>query len=114
MLFLCLGESVSYAFHLTVPGAVIGMLFLFACLMFRPSVATTIETTALKILRHFSLLFIPAGVGIMAAAHTVSSNALAVIAAVAVSTTLTIAVTALVTRALLRRQQRSVVLKGSV
>lgn len=106
LIFQCLGESVSYVFSLPVPGPVIGMLLLFAFALMRPAAAEVIEPTALELLRHLSLLFIPAGVGIMVSAQAVRGEALAVIASVAVSTVLGIAVTALVTRALLRRQRR--------
>ena len=105
LVFQCLGEGVSYLFKLPVPGPVIGMLLLFGFLMLRPQIADAIESTALELLRHLSLLFIPAGVGIMVSAGKVRGDALAVVASLIVSTTLAIAVTALVTRALLRRQR---------
>ncbi|RFU47047.1 CidA/LrgA family protein [Paraburkholderia sp. DHOC27] len=106
LVFQCLGEGVSYLFKLPVPGPVIGMLLLFGFLMLRPATADAIEPTVLELLRHLSLLFIPAGVGIMVSASKIRVDALAVIVSLAVSTTLAIAVTALVTRALLRRQRR--------
>ena len=105
LVFQCLGEGVSYLFKLPVPGPVIGMLLLFGFLMLRPQEADAIEPTALELLRHLSLLFIPAGVGIMVSAGKIRGDALAVVVSIAVSTTLAIAVTALVTRALLRRQR---------
>jgi holin-like protein len=107
--FQCLGEGVSYLFRLPVPGPVIGMLLLFGFIMLRPQVANAIEPTALELLRHLSLLFIPAGVGIMVSATRIRGNVLAVIVSVAVSTTVAIVVTALVTRALLRRQRGGLV-----
>jgi holin-like protein len=107
LVFQCLGEGVSYLFKLPVPGPVIGMLLLFGFLMARPQAAAAIEPTALELLRHLSLLFIPAGVGIMVSASKIRGDALAVVVALAVSTTLAIAVTALVTRALLLRQRRA-------
>jgi holin-like protein len=107
LVFQCLGEGVSYLCKIPVPGPVIGMLLLFGFLMLRPQAATAIEPTALELLRHLSLLFIPAGVGIMVSAGKIRGDALAVVVALAVSTTLAIAVTALVTRALLRRQRRA-------
>lgn len=106
LVFQCLGEGVSYLFKLPVPGPVIGMLLLFGFLMLRPQAADAIEPTALELLRHLSLLFIPAGVGIMVSAGKVRGDALAVVVSLVVSTTLAIAVTALVTRALLRRQRK--------
>jgi holin-like protein len=106
LIFQCLGEGVSYVFHLPVPGPVIGMLLLFGFIMMRPQTADAIEPTALELLRHLSLLFVPAGVGIMVSASRIRGDAVAVIVSIAVSTTLAIAVAALVTRALMRRQQR--------
>ena len=105
LIFQCLGESVSCVFSLHVPGPMIGMLLLFAFAMFQPSAAEAIEPAALELLRHLSLLFIPAGVGIMVSAQALRGEVLAVIASLVVSTTLGIAVTALVTRAMLRRQR---------
>ncbi|MFM0596249.1 MULTISPECIES: CidA/LrgA family protein [Paraburkholderia] len=104
--FQCLGEGISYLFHVPVPGPVIGMLLLFGFLMLRPKAADAIEPTALELLRHLSLLFVPAGVGIMVSAERIRGDAVAVIVSIAVSTTLAIAVAALVTRALMRRQRR--------
>lgn len=108
LIFQCLGEGVSYVFALPVPGPVLGMLLLFAFVMMRPSVADSLEPTALELLRHLSLLFVPAGVGIMVSVQAVRGEAFAVIASLVVSTTLGIAVTALVMRALLRRQRRRI------
>jgi holin-like protein len=106
LLFQCLGEALSILLHLPIPGPVIGLLLLFAYLLVRPEAASTIEPTALELLRHLSLLFVPAGVGIMVAADSVRGSVLAIVVALVVSTSLGIAVTALVTRALLRRQTR--------
>jgi holin-like protein len=106
LLFQCCGEGLSMVFHLPVPGPVIGMLLLFGFLMLRPSVIDAIEPTTQELLRHLSLLFVPAGVGIMVAADKVRGEFFAIAVSLVVSTTLAIAVTAIVTRALLRRQAR--------
>jgi len=92
--------------HVPVPGPVIGLLLLFGYLLIRPSAVDSIEPTAFELLRHLSLLFVPAGVGIMVAVDKVRGEGLAIVVALVVSTTLAIAVTALVTRALMRRQAR--------
>jgi holin-like protein len=113
LVFQCLGEGVSYLLHLPIPGPVIGMLLLLGFLSIRPRAAQAIEPTALELLRHLSLLFIPAGVGIMASAQTVSGQIGAIVVAIVVSTTAAIAVTALVTRALLNRQRRIAATKGA-
>jgi holin-like protein len=105
LLFQCLGEGLSYLFQLPVPGPVVGMLLLLVFLMARPRAADAIEPTANELLRHLSLLFVPAGVGIMVSASALRGNLLAIVLAIIVSTTLGIAVTALVMRALMQRHR---------
>jgi len=58
--------------------------------------------TANGILQHLSLLFVPAGVGVMVHFARVSGEWLPILTAVLVSTALAIAVSALVMRALMR------------
>ncbi|SAL43910.1 LrgA family protein [Caballeronia arvi] len=106
LVFQCLGEGLSYLFHIPVPGPVVGMLLLLGYVALRPASAAALEGTALEILRHLSLLFVPAGVGIMVSASALRGDVLAVALSVAISTALAIAVTALVMRAMLRRQRR--------
>jgi holin-like protein len=81
------------------------MLLLFVALVLYPPLLEKIEATGSELLRHLSLLFVPAGVGIVAAATQVRGQWAAIIVALVVSTLLTLAVTALVTRAVLRWQQ---------
>ncbi|AQH03974.1 murein hydrolase transporter LrgA (plasmid) [Burkholderia sp. KK1] len=106
LVFQCLGEGLSYLFRIPVPGPVVGMLLLLGYVAVRPAAAAALEGTALEILRHLSLLFVPAGVGIMVSASALRGDMLAVVLSVAISTALAIAVTALVMRAMLRRQRR--------
>jgi putative effector of murein hydrolase LrgA (UPF0299 family) len=108
LIFQCLGEGVAFVTGLPIPGPVIGMLLLFAALVARPSLATAVEGTANELLRHLSLLFVPAGVGIVVAASSVSGHWLAIVVAVMASTLLTLAVTALVMQVLTRRGGRDV------
>jgi holin-like protein len=105
LLFQCLGEAISFGFGLPVPGPVIGMLLLFAALCASPRLMAIVEATGSALLRHMSLLFVPAGVGIMTAGAAVSSHWLGLALAVVGSTLLTLAVTALVMRAVLKRNQ---------
>jgi len=98
LLFQCLGEALAFVLHLPLPGPVIGMLLLFAALAVSPRLMNIVEATGSELLRHLSLLFVPAGVGIMAAAGTIAGHWLAIILALFGSTLLTLAVTALVMR----------------
>lgn len=95
----CIGEGIAYALRLPVPGPVIGMMLLFCALVLRPSLLDKIQATGDELLRHLSLLFVPAGVGIFGAAATLQGQWPAIIAAVVLSTLVTLAATALVMRA---------------
>jgi putative effector of murein hydrolase LrgA (UPF0299 family) len=98
LLFQCLGEGVVFLLGLPVPGPVAGMILLFISLLLWPALQKRIETAANALLGHLSLLFVPAGVGIIAAAGSGSGHWLAIVASLVASTLLTLAVTALVLR----------------
>ena len=97
--FQCLGEGLVFLFKVPIPGPVAGMLVLLAALIAWPRLHEVVESGANELLRHLSLLFLPAGVGIIAAASSGSGHWLAIAAAVVFSTLATLAVTALVLRA---------------
>jgi holin-like protein len=98
LIFQTLGESLAYAFSLPVPGPVIGMLLLFCYLLARPGVADRLAPTTLEFLRHLSLLFVPAGVGIMVHGRRVASEWLPLAVALLLSAVVSLVVTALVSR----------------
>ena len=100
LLFQCLGEGIVFLLGLPIPGPVVGMMLLFAALLLWPALQTRVEAAASELLRHLSLLFVPAGVGIIAAAGSGSGHWLAIVASLVVSTLLTLAVTALMLRKL--------------
>ncbi|MBR8250218.1 MULTISPECIES: CidA/LrgA family protein [Burkholderia cepacia complex] len=100
--FQCLGEGITYLLHLSVPGPVVGMLLLLISLHAFPPLATTLESTASNLLQNLSLLFVPAGVGVMATANVVKGDLIPIAISLVVSTLLTVAVTALIMRCLTR------------
>ena len=85
-----------------VPGPVIGMLLLFLALHWRKSLPAPLRTTAETLLSHLSLLFIPAGVGIVRYGALLAEEWLAVTVALVLSTLITVAVTALVMQTVIR------------
>ena len=97
-----IGEVLSYALNLPIPGPVIGMVMLLALLAARPALVARLKGTTTTLLQHLSLLFVPAGVGVMVHWQRLSSEGLAIVVAIVVSTVLAIAATALTVRALLR------------
>ena len=102
LVFQCLGEGVAFITGLPVPGPVVGMLLLFASLLLWPRLAAMLEAAAAELLNHLSLLFVPAGVGIVTAAGSLGGQWLAIVASLVASTLLTMAVTALVLQAMSR------------
>jgi holin-like protein len=108
LLFQCLGEGLSCWLRLPVPGPVVGMVLLFVALATSPRLMAVVETTGSALLRHMSLLFVPAGVGIMTAGAAVSGHVLALALSLVGSTLLTLAVTAYVMRMALKQGRTDV------
>jgi holin-like protein len=98
------GETLTRGFGLPVPGPVLGMALLFASLQVRarlqpdaPGVETLpLGAVATFLLANLSLLFVPAGAGITSHAATLAEHGVGLIAALVLSTAVTLAVTALV------------------
>ena len=67
-ILLCqlLGESITRFFHWSVPGPVLGLLFLFILLLINArKIPKGLETCETALLSHLSLFFVPAGVGVV-------------------------------------------------
>lgn len=101
------GELTVRVLGLPVPGPVLGMLLLFLGLLARGGVPRPMSDTAGGLLRNLSLLFVPAGVGVVAHLGRLSDEALPITVALLGSTLLSIAVTAWVMAALLKRRSRN-------
>ena len=65
LLFLVLGNILSWAIGEIIPGSVIGMLLLFVCLCLKWVHPHQIRTAADMLTRNMSFFFVPARVGIM-------------------------------------------------
>jgi holin-like protein len=89
------GEVTVLALGLPVPGPVLGMLCLFLGLALRGGPSETLESTATGLLGHLALLFVPAGVGVMAHAHRIADEWLPIGTALVGSTLIGLAATAL-------------------
>jgi holin-like protein len=94
--FQLVGEVAVQLSGVPVPGPVVGMVLLFIALRWRESLPDALRTTAETLLSHLSLLFIPAGVGIIQHGARLADEWLALLAAMVLSTLITVAVTALV------------------
>lgn len=103
-LLLCqlVGEAVVRLTHLPVPGPVLGLVLMLAFLALRRGVPQNLDVTANGMLKHLSLLFVPAGVGVLQHLARIQAEWLALTVALLVSSVATIVVTAVVMRATIR------------
>lgn len=100
LLFQGLGELVAKFFLPLIPGPVIGLVLLAAWLRFRGTVPADLDEVAGAFSRHLGLLFVPAAVGVVMFWPQLKAHALAVAVALVASVLATMAVTAVVLRAL--------------
>ena len=99
LIFQLAGEVIARGLALPVPGPVLGMLFLFVALVLRGGPGKELQTTGSTLLQHLSLLFVPAGTGIMVHLHRVADEWLPLLLSLLISTAATLVVTALVMKA---------------
>ncbi|MFP4395256.1 MAG: CidA/LrgA family protein [Anaerolineales bacterium] len=95
LLFQLAGEATVRLLSLPIPGPVMGMVLLLLALLLRDGPAPALKTTANKLLSHLSLLFIPAGVGIMTHGDLLRASWLPLTVILIVSCGVTLAATAL-------------------
>lgn len=96
-----IGEAVAHGLALPVPGPVIGIVLTVVAITCRDRVMAKDDTTADAplgaaadtLLKYMGLLFVPAGVGVVQQLGLLADNSLAVIVAIAGSTTLTMLAT---------------------
>ena len=119
LILLCqlIGEVLVRSIDVPVPGPVIGLMLLLLLLLARDRFASLargplqgggIETTSRGLLANLSLLFVPAGVGVVQKLDVLSEHGIAIVLVLAVSVVVTLLVTAvtfLVTSRLLTREQ---------
>lgn len=115
IILLCqlIGEAVARGAELPVPGPVIGLAICVCLLLGRDRLTRvpgplrdgTFERTGAVLVSYLSLLFIPAGVGVIQRLNVLADNAVPIVAALVISTVLGLAVTGLVFTFVARRLQ---------
>lgn len=103
-LLLCqfVGEVIGRALELPLPGPVIGLVLLLGLLVVRHGPDEAMRSTSNGLLRHLSLLFVPAGVGVVTQLDALAQDWVAIGGAVLVSTALGLVVTGVVMQSLSR------------
>ena len=99
LVFQLAGESLARGTGLPLPGPVLGLAGLFVALMLWAPLRAMVEDTAHTLLNHLSLLFVPAGVGVVAHLDTFGRQGPALLVALIVSTAAAILVAVVVFRA---------------
>ena len=113
-----IGEVIVRALRVPVPGPVIGLALLFALMILRDRFAAlargplrdnAVEGTAKGMLAHLSLLFVPAGVGVVQNLDLLAQRGAAIALVLAASVVVTLLVTAgtflIINRLMVRRRQ---------
>jgi putative effector of murein hydrolase LrgA (UPF0299 family) len=104
LILLCqlAGEVIVRGLSLPMPGPVVGLLLLLLLLLARdrfgvlargPLQRDGVENASRGLLAHLSLLFVPAGVGVMQKLDVVADHGIAIAAVLAISVVLTLLVT---------------------
>ena len=96
LLYQLMGEVTVRWLGLPVPGPVLAMIMLFISLVIKGSTPSALQSSANTILSHLSLLFIPAGVGIMMHFDRLQNEWLPISIAVLLSTVITLVFSATV------------------
>lgn len=94
LVYQLVGEICVRLFNLPVPGPVLGMVMLFLTLMIRGRTPEPLQNASSALLSHLSLLFVPAGVGMMAHFGRIADEWLPIALTLFLSTIITMVATA--------------------
>jgi holin-like protein len=103
LLLQAAGEALVHALGLPFPGPVVGMVLLLPALRIA-WIREPVSAAADFLLSHLSLLFVPVGVGVITHLDLLSRYGVRLLVVIVASTWIGMATTALVLRALLRRE----------
>jgi len=90
------GEIIVRLLGVSIPGPVLGMVMLFITMMIRGRAPEPVEHASTALLSHLSLLFVPAGVGMMTHFGRIADEWLPITFALLLSTVITMVATALI------------------
>jgi holin-like protein len=94
LVYQLVGEVTVRLLSLPIPGPVLGMVMLFLTLMVRGNTPEPLENASSALLSHLSLLFVPAGVGMMSHFNRIADEWLPITLALFLSTIITMVATA--------------------
>ena len=94
LIYQLVGEVSVLLLRIPVPGPVLGMVMLFLTLVYRGRSTTSLDSASSALLNHLSLLFVPAGVGMIVHFDRIINEWLPITIALVLSTVITMAATA--------------------
>lgn len=94
LVYQLVGEVTVRLLSLSIPGPVLGMVMLFVTLMMRGKTPDSLDNASTALLSHLSLLFVPAGVGMMSHFGRIAEEWLPITLALFLSTIITMVATA--------------------
>lgn len=96
LVYQLVGEITVRLAGVPIPGPVLGMVMLFITLWVRGQTPDSVEQASSALLAHLSLLFVPAGVGMMAHFNRIADEWVPIVLALLLSTVITMVATALI------------------
>lgn len=96
LVYQLVGEITVRLLGLPIPGPVLGMVMLFFTLLIRRRSAASLDQASSALLSHLSLLFVPAGVGMIVHFERIADEWLPITLALLLSTVITMVATALI------------------
>lgn len=96
LLYQLIGEFTVRLLEWPIPGPVLGMVMLFLTLVLKGRALESVETASTALLSHLSLLFVPAGVGMMVHFGRIADEWLPITVVLLLSTVVTMAATAVI------------------
>ncbi|MEO1746571.1 MAG: CidA/LrgA family protein [Pseudomonadota bacterium] len=109
IIFSCqlIGEAIVAFFGLPMPGPVAGMVILLLGLIVKGAVPDDLGTVADTLLRNLSLLFVPAGTGIIVHLGLIEADLLPIGATLIISTIAAVLVTGFIAQTLMNMSEKS-------
>lgn len=107
LVYQLVGEITVRLLGLPIPGPVLGMVMLFITLFVRKRTPASLDQASSALLSHLSLLFVPAGVGMIVHFERIADEWLPIALALLLSTIITMVATALIMQVTTRWFARS-------
>ncbi len=104
LLIVFTGEVLSKIFLLPLPGSILGLLLLLVLFLIKWIKLEQIEELSTFLMSHLALFFVPAGVGLITVMGLLKETWFMLLAISVITTTVVLAVTALVVQLIRRRK----------